>query len=585
MNATHQPPDRRWFTQDPASAVWLPQGRAWDDNTGTEASARSDHKELVAQASERSSLSRQIKLPVSGPGDPALNTRQTSLLRPFVWDPACRVLEVGARSGTMTRFLAETFSSVTAIEPDPTQAAVAAERLRDLRNVSVLAADFGALPSEPLFDLVFVIGSLGAIADALGADVTLTEALEALRRRLSPTGTLVLAVENRFGLKYFSGMSDDHTGKQFDGIEGYQASESTKIRAVARTELATAVARARFRSHQFFYPFPDYTTPRCVVSEDALTSGGDPIAEFIAHPTAKDNTHPARRPLFDQRAAWHQLVPNGLGPQLANAFLVFASATDVVQHASADWAAAAYNLLPRRPAYWAESKVYSIRQASARMVRSRLNDNLPLDAKVVMPTSFEEPWTPGTTIAEAGYRAANAESASYASVASAMTPWFGFLRKNADDSGDLPGRLVDAIPQNMIAGSEESPVVAIDQEFSYGEKIPLTYVVARGLIIFFSKTDNINNGRLRLRHTSNFQRIRAVCRSAGIAFGVSDAQRYVRLETFFLSTVNFGAPSTNYLAELMFCPPRLRRVAHLVRKVAQRGRHAEPPTSTRSAGP
>ena len=38
---------------------------------------------------------------------------------------------------------------------------------------------------------------------------------------LKPNGTLIIAIENQFGLKYYSSGKEDHTNIMFDGIEGY----------------------------------------------------------------------------------------------------------------------------------------------------------------------------------------------------------------------------------------------------------------------------------------------------------------------------------------------------------------------------
>ena len=50
-----------------------------------------------------------------------------------------------------------------------------------------------------------------------------------LKKHLHAGGRIVIAIENRMGLKYLAGCREDHLGTYFSGIEGYN-SES-----VART--------------------------------------------------------------------------------------------------------------------------------------------------------------------------------------------------------------------------------------------------------------------------------------------------------------------------------------------------------------
>ena len=54
-------------------------------------------------------------------------------------------------------------------------------------------------------------------------------ALANLRRAaqaLGEHGALVLAIENRMGLKYLNGAREDHSGRDFEGIQGYPTSGS-----------------------------------------------------------------------------------------------------------------------------------------------------------------------------------------------------------------------------------------------------------------------------------------------------------------------------------------------------------------------
>ena len=38
---------------------------------------------------------------------------------------------------------------------------------------------------------------------------------------MKKNGKLYIAIENRLGMKYFAGYNEDHIGKPFIGIEGY----------------------------------------------------------------------------------------------------------------------------------------------------------------------------------------------------------------------------------------------------------------------------------------------------------------------------------------------------------------------------
>ena len=479
--------------------------------------------------------------------------RPANLMRPFTWDPGCRVLEIGAGDGAITHFLGQTFTKVTAVEHRSDRAEVAAQLTSGMDHVSVVSASAASLTPAGSFDVVCALGTLDECPADTGDGSLLIRVLRWLKGHLDATGTLVLAVDNKFGLRYFSGMADDHTGRPFDGIEGYPRDGDQQVRAVARTELVDAMVQAGFGAHTFFYPFPDHHAPRVVVSEKGLESGGHQIAEFIGRPARGIHSNVAQ-PHFDHGAAWHEVLVNRMGQDLSNSFLVMASVGDAVHHVAAEWDAVSYNLFPRRPEYWSESKVLEVAGAHARIVRSRVNPELPVQAGTGMPDSFEEPWTPGRTVHEAASQEASSDTADYPSVAEALRPWFDFLRAQADSTGFLPGHLVDAIPQNMIM--DGSRVRAIDQEFFHDEPLPMAYVITRGLVIFFTKVRGANRERLQLRRLSLFRKIQRVCHAVGTSYERRDVVDYTERESRFLATVNVEAPSADELMALLMLPPR-----------------------------
>lgn len=44
-----------------------------------------------------------------------------------------------------------------------------------------------------------------------------------IKKHLAPGGRIVIAIENKYGLKYFAGCKEDHLGTYFSGIENYEA--------------------------------------------------------------------------------------------------------------------------------------------------------------------------------------------------------------------------------------------------------------------------------------------------------------------------------------------------------------------------
>ena len=117
----------------------------------------------------------------------------------------------------------ECFDEVVAVEGSMQRARLARLRTRDLPSVSIICAPFQKLEFTEPFDFIFCIGvyeySALFIDDAAPHDA----ALRYFASMLKPDGMLVVAIENQFGLKYFTSAREDHVGVMFEGVTGYHA--------------------------------------------------------------------------------------------------------------------------------------------------------------------------------------------------------------------------------------------------------------------------------------------------------------------------------------------------------------------------
>ena len=128
------------------------------------------------------------------------------------------VLEIGSGCGIITRWLGEHFHNVDALEGNTTRAAITRYRTKDLDNVKVFCGNILNTSFDKKYDIITLIGSLEYLPfyDTENDDPkdTCSALLSRLKDSLNKNGILVIAIENRFGAKYFSGCKEDHTGKR-----------------------------------------------------------------------------------------------------------------------------------------------------------------------------------------------------------------------------------------------------------------------------------------------------------------------------------------------------------------------------------
>lgn len=203
----------------------------------------------------------------------ALSERRASWWPLLAFRPGMRVLDYGCGWGVMSFSYARRHAEVTAYD-------LCQERLQflQIRAVSeglsnitfVRGGDAPSLPfPDSSFDLVFLIGVLEWIPTSFGGSPLEVQKhfLREIARILSPTGQLLLAIENRFNWYYFLGQPEDHTHMRFISLlprplaNAYSRLRTGKpLRNLTHSNRAyqNLLRGAGFDSARTFLPISDY---------------------------------------------------------------------------------------------------------------------------------------------------------------------------------------------------------------------------------------------------------------------------------------------------------------------------------------
>ncbi|WP_445956145.1 class I SAM-dependent methyltransferase [Yeosuana sp.] len=245
-----------------------------------------------------------------------------NLLRHFEFKSTDRILELGCGCGAITRQLGESGAAITAIEGSKQRAKCASSRTRDLPNVNVYCSDFQKISFDNQFNYVTLIGVLEYSTIFFSEEDPLKACLEIIKSALKPDGKLIIAIENRLGLKYFMGYSEDHGGAPFSGIQDLYTNETAKT--LGKEELLVLLKQSNFENINFQYPFPDYKIPEVLFFESAFKSEKFSPSDIICQMTSRDYSRKTI-PLFSENLVWPIIDSNKLISQLSNSFLVVAS--------------------------------------------------------------------------------------------------------------------------------------------------------------------------------------------------------------------------------------------------------------------
>lgn len=230
----------------------------------------------------------------------------------YMFKKDATVLEIGAGCGAITGMLCEKNRKVTAVELSKRRASINYARHKDCDNLEIMVGNLNDMVFEEKFDYVVLNGVLEYAASFTHTENPYHTFLENMRQYLKANGRLLIAIENRLGLKYFSGAPEDHTDLYFYGLERYPNNNSVKT--FSKTELQNLLKESGFVDMRFYYPYPDYKFPAEIFTDASITSGN--------YGRAYKNYTEDRVELFSENAVAQDFVKEGVADIFANSFLV-----------------------------------------------------------------------------------------------------------------------------------------------------------------------------------------------------------------------------------------------------------------------
>ena len=126
--------------------------------------------------------------------------------------------------GAITGILCDKAKQVTSVELSKQRASAIETRCQEKDNLEIIVGNFNDIKFDKKFDYITLIGVLEYAPLYTNTDNPFHDFLVQIKSLLKENGKLLIAIENQYGMKYFSGIPEDHTGKVYDGITGYDVS-------------------------------------------------------------------------------------------------------------------------------------------------------------------------------------------------------------------------------------------------------------------------------------------------------------------------------------------------------------------------
>lgn len=220
----------------------------------------------------------------------ALSEIRENILNWYDFKQDATILELNGNYGEITGLLCKRAKRVVSIESSKKYATIIEKRHKDKENLELIVGNFEKIELPEQFDYVVIVGMVE----------NLKEALNYAKKHLKEEGTILLAVNNRFGVKAWI------TTKEEAKVVNNQ-----KI-AISKERLEQLLKGMKV---EYYYPLPDYKMPNVI-----YTSKGMPtISNIYRDLTYKDETVN-----FKEVDAYREILQNNPEDfkKFANSFLL-----------------------------------------------------------------------------------------------------------------------------------------------------------------------------------------------------------------------------------------------------------------------
>lgn len=233
-----------------------------------------------------------------------------------------KVLILGSGYGEVVELLATRADSVVCVDTSLAKSQINMIRNANRENIAIYVSSIEKLEREVQigkFDYIFMMGTLSMARYFYDNPLNpYVDILEFAKRHLEKNGSIVLAEDNKYGIKYFEGTKPEN-GEYFETFTG----NMKNIHMFSKSELKELMESLNM-GYEFYYPYPDYKFAMSIFSDAAWPEQGQ-LGDY-------DNTwERGKLDLFNQGNALENLSKDGMFDKLSNSFLVILNEKNAIK--------------------------------------------------------------------------------------------------------------------------------------------------------------------------------------------------------------------------------------------------------------
>lgn len=230
------------------------------------------------------------------------------LLNWYPFQSQGKTLLLSSGFGALVGMLARMTAQVDVLEENIVRAECIVKRYVDVCNVRVLLGTV-----QDLLKFSHIAYDYIVVEEAAVTKKEVQKIMDIARRFLSRDGRVLFVSENRFGMKYWCGVSDPLTGKPFGAIPD----EKSAVRMTRSSLIDILQSDQNIGNWRIYYPFPDHRMPQVIYTDEYLPRAGIRDRVIFYYTPQQRNSL-----VFLENDICDDLISNGVFQVFANSFLV-----------------------------------------------------------------------------------------------------------------------------------------------------------------------------------------------------------------------------------------------------------------------
>lgn len=233
------------------------------------------------------------------------------------------ILEIGCDFGQVTKFFCNTNFKVESIEVDLEKYEYSQKILDKFKNIKLYNKNLIQYYEEKngdKFDYIIVTTAMDRLNEFVLENKKYTafnKFLEIAQNLLSDDGVILIAIDNKFAIKNFSGATFRNENS-YAILEGKQ--KNTGV--FSKKEIINILNNCEFK-YKFYYPFPDYKLPSVIYTDEYLPNKNSNKLKYLVYYNPKDTI------VFNEIDVVKEIVKDEMLDYFSNSYFIEISKNDI----------------------------------------------------------------------------------------------------------------------------------------------------------------------------------------------------------------------------------------------------------------